>query len=232
MVPQYPQYSDILEQLETKPSNIEPKRLPEIIDQLKKLSDCAEQRVESCEKAIRLIHEQMRDIEAEHKERERQAEQTRRTQAKKEASQKNTKAKKRKERPESIEVDIKNEGKYTTSLSRSYDTLLSRLVTMAAFTAPLKSLRTNSPLQMNPSRSSSVAELAPQDPSTVHHRQKRPNLALALHLSRKSQTHLMRNHLPQESRLPQQTCQCQMRKKTELFTLPVKYRSKVSSQIR
>ena len=98
MVMQTPQYSDILDQLEIKPSNVEQKRLPEIIDQLKKLSDHAEQRVESCEKAIRLIHEQMRDVEAEHKERERQAEQTRRTEAKK-ASQKNTKAKREKTDP-------------------------------------------------------------------------------------------------------------------------------------
>lgn len=113
MVSPHPQYSEILEQLETKPSNLEPKRLQEIIDHLKALGDSAEKRVESCEKAIRLIHEQMREVEAEHKERERQAEQARRTKAKKEeASQKNVKAKKRKDRPESEDaVDIKNEGK-------------------------------------------------------------------------------------------------------------------------
>lgn len=113
MVSPHPQYTDILDQLETKPSNLEPKRLQEIIDQLKTLSDSAEKRVESCEKAIRLIHEQMREVEADHKERERQAEQARRTKAKKEeASQKNIKAKKRKDRPESEDaVDIKNEGK-------------------------------------------------------------------------------------------------------------------------
>lgn len=111
MVAPHPQYSDILDQLQVKPSNIEPKRLQEVIDQLKTLSDSAEKRVESCEKAIRLIHEQMREIEADHKERERQAEQFRRTKAKKEEAQ--GKAKKRKERPESAEVvDIKNEGQF------------------------------------------------------------------------------------------------------------------------
>jgi transcriptional adapter 3 len=110
MVAGHPQYSDILDQLEVKPSNLEPRRLQEVIDQLKKLSDSAEKRVESCEKAIRLIHEQMRDIEADHKERERQVEQARRTKAKKEESQ--GKAKKRKERPESTDVDIKKEGKF------------------------------------------------------------------------------------------------------------------------
>jgi transcriptional adapter 3 len=110
MVASHPQYSDILDQLEVKASNLEPRRLQEVIDQLKKLSDSAEKRVESCEKAIRLIHEQMRDIEADHKERERQAEQARRTKAKKEESQ--GKAKKRKERPESTDIDIKNEGKF------------------------------------------------------------------------------------------------------------------------
>ena len=109
------QYADILEQLETRPSNVEPKQLQGIIDQLKKLSDFAETRVESCERAIRMIHDQMRDVEAEHKERERQAEQARKTKAKKEvASQKPGKAKKRKDRPESAEVvDIKNEGRIT-----------------------------------------------------------------------------------------------------------------------
>ena len=114
MVDQYPhQYSDILAQLETKSSNLEPKQLQGIIDQLKKLGDFAEVRVESCEKAIRLIHEQMRDVEAEYKERERQADQARKTKAKKEeASQKTGKAKKRKDRPESTEsVYVKDEGK-------------------------------------------------------------------------------------------------------------------------
>jgi transcriptional adapter 3 len=113
LVAPYPSYADILEQLETKSSNLEPKRLQEAIDQLKTLSDFAEKRVESCESAIRLIHEQMRDVEFEHKERERQAEQARRAKAKKEdAPAKNVKAKKRKDRPESTDgIDIKNEGK-------------------------------------------------------------------------------------------------------------------------
>ena len=119
MVDSHPHtYSEILDQLETRPSNLEPRQLQGIIDQLKKLSDFAEVRVESCEKAIRLIHEQMRDVEAEHKERERQAEQARKTKAKKEvASKKTGKAKKRKERHEAIDdVDIKNEGKSTIGL--------------------------------------------------------------------------------------------------------------------
>ena len=117
LILQQPQYADILDTLEAKPSYIEPKKLQEIIEQLKTLSDHAEKRVESCERAIRLIHEQMRDVESEHKERERQAEQSRRTQAKKDAaSQKNVKAKKRKDRPDSSEaVDIKHEGMYSES---------------------------------------------------------------------------------------------------------------------
>ena len=106
-------YADILDDLEAKPSHIEPKKLQNIIEQLKKLSDHAEERVESCETAIRKIHEQMRDVEFEYKERERQAEQTRRSEAKKkDAASKNLKVKKRKDRPEpSDSIDIKNEGK-------------------------------------------------------------------------------------------------------------------------
>lgn len=112
LVGQHPQYSEILDQLETKPSNLDPKRLQDIIEQLKVLSESAEKRVESCERAVRIIHEQMRDVEFEQKERDRQTEQTRRTKAKKEESSKNVKAKKRKDRPSSSDgVEIKKEGK-------------------------------------------------------------------------------------------------------------------------
>jgi transcriptional adapter 3 len=112
LVGSQPQYTDILETLETRPSNLDPKRLQDIIEQLKILSESAEKRVESCERAVRLIHEQMRDVEFDQKERDRQAEQTRRTKAKKEESSKNVKAKKRKERPGSSDgVEIKKEGK-------------------------------------------------------------------------------------------------------------------------
>lgn len=113
--PQY-HYADILDQLDTKVINFEPKRLQDIIDQLKHLSDSAEKRAESCEKAIRVIHDQLKELETEHKERERQADQARRAKARKEesSSQKNAKAKKRKDRPDSIDnVEIKREGKWS-----------------------------------------------------------------------------------------------------------------------
>lgn len=112
LVGHQPHYTEILDQLETKPSNLDPKRLQDIIEQLKVLSESAEKRVESCERAVRLIHEQMRDVEFDQKERDRQAEQTRRSKTKKEESSKNIKAKKRKERPGSSDgVEIKKEGK-------------------------------------------------------------------------------------------------------------------------
>ncbi|KAK5268757.1 Transcriptional regulator, partial [Exophiala xenobiotica] len=79
---------------------------------LKHLSDAAEKRAESCEKAIRLIHEQKKELESDHQERELQAEQARRAKARKEESQssKNPKAKKRKDRPETFDsVEIKRE---------------------------------------------------------------------------------------------------------------------------
>jgi len=117
LVPPHPSYADILDRLETKPSNLEPKQLQDIIDQLKQLSDAAEKRVDSCEKAIRIIHDQLKDLDSEHKERERQAEHIRRQKAKKEesSSQKNLKAKKRKDR-ETTDVEIKREGKYSLLL--------------------------------------------------------------------------------------------------------------------
>jgi len=114
LVAPHPSYAEILDRLETKPSNLEPKQLQDIIDQLKQLSDAAEKRVDSCEKAIRIIHDQLKDLDSEYKERERQAEQIRRQKAKKEesSSQKNLKAKKRKDR-ETTDVEIKREGKHS-----------------------------------------------------------------------------------------------------------------------
>lgn len=107
-----PQYVDILDRLETKQASLEPKQLQDIIDQLKQLNEAAEKRVESCERAIRLIHDQVKELESEHKERERQ-DQVRKAKAKREESQKNVKAKKRKDRPSSSEnVEIKREGKF------------------------------------------------------------------------------------------------------------------------
>ena len=118
LVASHPSYADILERLETKPTNLEPKQLEDIIQQLRQLGDAAEKRVDSCEKAIRLIHEQLKELDSEHKERERQAEQTRRsksTKLKKEDSstQKVSKDKKRKDRDrDTTDVEIKREGKY------------------------------------------------------------------------------------------------------------------------
>lgn len=109
LVAAQPSYGDILDRLETKPSNLEPRALNEIIDQLKQLSDAAEKRVESCETAIRMIHDQLKDIEFEQRERERQAEQTSRTKSRKNES-KTVKAKKRKDR-DAVEVKIERDGK-------------------------------------------------------------------------------------------------------------------------
>ena len=108
-----PSYGDILERLEGQGPRLEPRSLHEIIDQLKHLCDSAEKRAELCEKAIRVIHEQKKDLESEQQDRERQAEQARRSKGRKEeaTSQKNPKAKKRKERAETFDsVEIKKEG--------------------------------------------------------------------------------------------------------------------------
>ena len=111
LVSSKPNYTDVTDYLESHGARVEPKPLHDIIEQLKHLSDSAEKRIESCEKAIRLIHEQKKEIESDHQDRERQAEQARRQKARKEESQKNTKAKKRKDRPETFDsVEIKREG--------------------------------------------------------------------------------------------------------------------------
>lgn len=113
LVAPHPSYADILDKLETKPSSLEPRTLQEIIEQLKQLNDHADKRSESCEKAIRIIHEQLRDLEFDHKERERQAEHAKRLKAKRdkdEAAGKKVKAKKRKDRLEEGDPDIKREG--------------------------------------------------------------------------------------------------------------------------
>ncbi|EHY54749.1 Transcriptional regulator [Exophiala dermatitidis] len=107
-----PNYSEIIDYLETHGTRLEPKSLHDIIDQLKHLSESAEKRAESCEKAIRLIHEQKKELESDQQHREREAEQARRVKARKEEahSQKNPKAKKRKDRPETVDnVEIKRE---------------------------------------------------------------------------------------------------------------------------
>ncbi|KAK5216207.1 Transcriptional regulator [Exophiala xenobiotica] len=112
LVPAKPSYGEIVDYLETHGTKFEPKSLHDLIDQLKHLSDAAEKRAESCEKAIRLIHEQKKELESDHQERELQAEQARRAKARKEESQssKNPKAKKRKDRPETFDsVEIKRE---------------------------------------------------------------------------------------------------------------------------
>lgn len=113
LVPSRPNYGEIVDYIETHGTKFEPKSLHDLIDQLKHLSDAAEKRAESCEKAIRLIHEQKKEVESDHQERERQAEQARRAKARKDEAQssKNPKAKKRKDRPETDDhVEIKREG--------------------------------------------------------------------------------------------------------------------------
>ncbi|KIY02716.1 uncharacterized protein Z520_01181 [Fonsecaea multimorphosa CBS 102226] len=123
LVPSKPNYAEIIDHLDNHGSKLEPKSLHEIIDQLKHLSESAEKRAESCEKAIRLIHEQKKNVETDQQDRDRQAEQARRAKARKEEShsQKNPKAKKRKDRPETVDnVEIKKEDEPTkTKLSRA-----------------------------------------------------------------------------------------------------------------
>ncbi|KIW28414.1 uncharacterized protein PV07_08081 [Cladophialophora immunda] len=112
LVSSKPNYAEIIDHLDTHGAKLEPKSLHDIIDQLKHLSESAEKRAESCEKAIRLIHEQKKNVETDQQDRDRQAEQLRRAKARKEEahSQKNPKAKKRKDRPETVDnVEIKKE---------------------------------------------------------------------------------------------------------------------------
>lgn len=108
-----PNYADIIDHLESHGSKLDAKPLTEIIDQLKHLSDAAEKRAELCERAIRIIYEQKKELDSDQLERDRHAEQARRAKARKEeaSSQKNLKAKKRKDRPETFDsVEIKKEG--------------------------------------------------------------------------------------------------------------------------
>lgn len=111
LVASQPTYADILDRLETKPSNLEPRSLNSIIEELRDLTDAAETRVETCENAIRTIHEQLKDIEFEQRERDREAEQHSRSKSKKNES-KTVKAKKRKDR-DTIEVKVERDGKYS-----------------------------------------------------------------------------------------------------------------------
>jgi len=113
LVASKPTYAEATDYLDSHGAKVEPKLLHDIIEQLKHLSESAEKRIESCEKAIRLIHEQKKEIESDHQDRERQAEHARRQKARKEESQKNTKAKKRKDRVETLDsVEIKREGMF------------------------------------------------------------------------------------------------------------------------
>lgn len=119
LVSSKPNYSEIIDHLETHGTRLEPKSLHDIIDQLKHLSESAEKRAESCEKAIRLIHEQKKELESDQQHREREAELARRTKARNEEthSQKNPKSKKRKDRPETFDsVEIKREGTWATPI--------------------------------------------------------------------------------------------------------------------
>jgi transcriptional adapter 3 len=114
LVTNKPSYADIIEQLETQGARLESSALYSLIDRLKHLSDAAEKRTEECEKAIRVIHELKKEASstADQQERDRQADQARRSKARKVEASKNTKAKKRKDRPETLDsVEIKKEGK-------------------------------------------------------------------------------------------------------------------------
>lgn len=123
LVASQPSYAEILERLETKPSNLEPRQLQDVIEQIKQLNDSAEKRIDSCEKAIRVIHDQLKDLDSEQKERERHAEQARRIKVRKEdsSSQKNNKAKKRKDR-DGADVEIKREDDPKSKATRASET--------------------------------------------------------------------------------------------------------------
>lgn len=113
LVSSKPNYAEATDYLDSHGAKVEPKLLHDIIEQLKHLSESAEKRIESCEKAIRLIHEQKKELESDQQDRERQADHARRQKARKEESQKNTKAKKRKDRSEAFDiVEIKREGMF------------------------------------------------------------------------------------------------------------------------
>ncbi|ETN46480.1 uncharacterized protein HMPREF1541_00665 [Cyphellophora europaea CBS 101466] len=95
LVAHRPKYTEILEQLDTKPSSLE---FQDIIERVKVLHESADTRVESCERALRLIHEQMRDHATEQEERDRRVEERRRNrggQRKKVESLKSVKARER-----------------------------------------------------------------------------------------------------------------------------------------
>lgn len=113
-------YSDILERLENKTTSLDTKQFQDIISQLNSLGDGAEKRSDLCSAAMRTLHEQYAELEAEQKEKETQAEQARKLKARQDqraaaeaaaASQKNGKPKKRKDRGEFEGVEIKREGK-------------------------------------------------------------------------------------------------------------------------
>lgn len=111
-------YVDILEKLESKSSNLDTKQFQDIISQLNSLGDGAEKRSDLCSAAMRTLHEQYAELEAEQKEKERQAEQARKLKARQDAraaevaaaSQKSGKLKKRKGDFEGVE--IKREGEF------------------------------------------------------------------------------------------------------------------------
>ena len=124
LISDHPQYSDALEKLESRHGVLEPKQLSLIIDQLKYLGDSAEKRAESCENAIRRLHETLKEVETEQKERDRQADQERKLKARKAAQSsegpaKHGKARKRKDRIETFEgVEVKHEGTSLGSFSQ------------------------------------------------------------------------------------------------------------------
>jgi hypothetical protein len=112
-------YADILEKLENKTTSLDTKQFQDIISQLNSLGDGAEKRSDLCSAAMRTLHEQYAELEAEQKEKERQAEQARKLKARQDAraaetaapSQRSGKLKKRKGDFETVEIKREGESK-------------------------------------------------------------------------------------------------------------------------
>lgn len=135
-----PQYTDILERLDSKPGVPEPKHLEVLVEQLRQLSEAAEARANACDAAMRELADKRKAIADEERERERveREAELRRVKAKRDTeetsdgagSRRGAKPKKRKERSDAREetpiqaadgVEVKVEG---TSVKSFFDILL------------------------------------------------------------------------------------------------------------
>ena len=130
-----PQYSDILERLDSK-TVPEPKHLELLVEQLRQLSEAAEARANACDAAMRELADKRKAIADEERERERVEREAdlRRAKAKRDTeetsdgagSKRGAKPKKRKERSHVEDeqaadgVEVKVEGKFYTSVFHGF----------------------------------------------------------------------------------------------------------------